>query len=247
MFDLVEAFIRDISGIPTPADLALMLDAISRRMGFDYFALTHHVDVRRAHGPAIRLVNYPAEWVEYFDRQELGRSDPVHRASHLTSVGFAWSRLPDLIELTPQDNEVLAVASRCGIGDGFTIPAHVPGEANGSCSFATERGRALDPEHLAAAQLVGAFAFEAARRAWQLRPDAAEPRPQLTDRQRDCVILAARGKSDWEIAHIFGLSPETVTEYLKRARERYGVGKRTLLAVHALFDGTISFHDVFHR
>ncbi|OYW87552.1 MAG: hypothetical protein B7Z20_04845 [Sphingobium sp. 32-64-5] len=69
----------------------------------------------------------------------------------------------------------------------------------------------------------------------------------LTERQRDCVIWVARGKTDWEIARILGLSHETVTEYLKRARERYGVGKRTLLAVHALFDGTISFNDVMKR
>ncbi len=70
---------------------------------------------------------------------------------------------------------------------------------------------------------------------------------QLTDRQRDCVVWVARGKSDWEISRILGLSPETVTEYLKRARERYGVSKRTMLAVHALFDGTISFTDVLRN
>jgi LuxR family quorum-sensing system transcriptional regulator CciR len=69
----------------------------------------------------------------------------------------------------------------------------------------------------------------------------------LTDRQRDCVIWAARGKSDWEISRILGLSEDTVTEYLKRARQRYGVSKRTMLAVHALFDGAISFADVLKR
>ena len=36
-------------------------------------------------------------------------------------------------------------------------------------------------------------------------------------------------------------------QHLKQARERYGVGKRTLLAVHALFDGTIAFIDVLKR
>jgi LuxR family quorum-sensing system transcriptional regulator CciR len=34
---------------------------------------------------------------------------------------------------------------------------------------------------------------------------------------------------------------------LKQARERYGVAKRTVLAVHALFDGTIAFLDVLRR
>ena len=61
------------------------------------------------------------------------------------------------------------------------------------------------------------------------------------------MIWAARGKSDWEIARILGLAEDTVTEYLKRARQRYGVSKRTMLAVHALFDGAISFADVLKR
>ena len=71
--------------------------------------------------------------------------------------------------------------------------------------------------------------------------------PRLTDRQRECLTWAARGKSDWEISRILGISHETVSDHLKQARERYGVGKRTLLTVHALFDGTIAFFDVIRR
>ena len=151
-----------------------------------------------------------------------------------------------MIHLTPRDRMVLEAAGSNGIGDGFTIPAHVPGESNGSCSFATRPGQPLLGEHLPIAQLVGAFAFEAARRLWRMRASAS-PILQLTDRQRDCVVWAARGKSDWEIAQILGISHETVIQHLKQARERYGVSKRTMLAVSALFDGTISFIDVLKR
>lgn len=247
MFDRVDAFVRDVSEVQREADLADLLAEVSVEMGFSYFALTHHVDIRKAPAPAIRLSNYPSDWVDYFDEQKLGPLDPVHRASHLTSVGFAWSRLAQLIKLTPRDHQVLQLAARQGIGTGFTVPAHVPGESNGSCSFAARAGNPLREEHLPLAQLVGAFAFEAARRVWRVRHVDIHPSPQLTDRQRDCVLWAARGKSDWEIARILGLSHETVIQYLKRARDRYGVSKRTMLAVHALFDGTISFTDVLKR
>ena len=43
---------------------------------------------------------------------------------------------------------------------------------------------------------------------------------------------------------ILGVSHETVIQHLKHARERYGVQKRTLLAIRALFDGLISFSDI---
>ena len=151
-----------------------------------------------------------------------------------------------MILLTASDQKILDLARNEGIGDGFTVPAHVPGEAHGSCSFAAETGVRLPEEHLPLVQLVGAFAFEAARRIRRFRePDV--PPPRLTDRQRECVMWAARGKSDWEIAQILGVGHETVIQHLKQARERYGVGKRTLLAIHALFDGSIGFLEVLRR
>jgi LuxR family quorum-sensing system transcriptional regulator CciR len=247
MFDRIDAFVREVREIGSESDLGTALREVTIEMGFSYFALTHHLDMRQACRPAIRLHNYPGGWEDYFEEQRLGRSDPVHRASQLTSVGFAWSQLPRMIRLTQRDERILGEAGRRGIGDGFTVPAHVPGEVNGSCSFATCTGVAVAEEHLALAQLVGAFAFEAARRVARMRDLDFRELPRLTDRQRDCVVWAARGKTDWEIARILGVSHDTVIEHLRHARERYGVGKRTQLTVHALFDGSISFVDVLGR
>lgn len=247
MFDRVDAFVRDVSALDCEAELGPVLAEITREMGFSFFALTHHVDMRHAPQPAVRVHNYPGDWEDYFEEHKLGRSDPVHRASQLTTIGFAWSQLERMIQLTPRDHEVLEQARSRGIGDGFTVPAHVPGEVNGSCSFATAAGVHVQEEHLALAHLVGAFGFEAARRLVRMRELEGAPQPRLTDRQRDCLVWAARGKSDWEISRILGISHDTVIEHLKHARERYAVGKRTLLAVHALFDGTISFVDVLRR
>jgi LuxR family quorum-sensing system transcriptional regulator CciR len=245
MFDRVDAFVRDIRELKTETELADALGHVTAELGFRYFALTHNVDVRKS-SSAIRMHNYPAGWESWFDAQGLGIADPVHRASHMTSVGFVWSRLGEMIALTPADRRILDAARREGIGDGLTIPAHVPGEAHGSVSFAAEAGTSLGDEHLPLAQLVGAFAFESARRIRRVR-EPASPEPRLTERQRECLTWAARGKSDWEIARILGVSHETVIMHLKQARERYGVAKRTLLAVHALFDGSIAFLDVLKR
>ncbi|MAW98402.1 MAG: LuxR family transcriptional regulator [Sphingomonas sp.] len=230
----------------TNADLMQALACVSISMGFDYFALTHHVDFAAAGHAAVRLHNYPDDWVAWFDARRLGVSDPVHRASQATSIGFTWQRVPELIRLTPVDRHVLDCARERGIGDGFTVPVHVPGEATGSCSFAVAPGRCVPVDNLPLAQLTGAFAFEAARRINGVRSLDAQA-PTLTERQRDCVLWMARGKTDWEIARILGLSQETVTQHLKQARERYGVPKRSVLAVRALFDGLISFSDIFRR
>lgn len=247
MRTIAEDFMRIVDAVNSAGDLDVALAAISARMGFQYYALTHHVDMERARGTAIRLHNYPERWVDYFDRNRMGMSDPVHRASHVTSIGFPWSRLPQLIPLTSDDRRILSLARGQGIGDGFTVPANVPGEAHGSCSFATADGVPVPMASLPLAQLAGAFAFEGARRLWCVRDGMPLLGPALTDRQRDCVLWMARGKSDWEISRILGVGEETVVSHVKQAREKYGAPKRTLLAIRTLFDGTISFTDVLKR
>ena len=244
----MEEFIRLVEAVRTVDDLRAAMSAICERLGMPYFALTHHVDVANTPGKAIRLHNYPLEWAEYYDANALGVSDPVHRASHMTSVGFRWSKLAEMIALTPADRRMLEQGREQGIGDGFTVPANVPGEARGSCSFASGAAEPLSDTNLMMAQLTGAFAFEGARRLWSTRSIGSDrPAPVLTDRQRDCVVWAARGKSDWEISRILGIGEETVIRHLKQARERYGVQKRTSLAIRTLFDGTLCFDDVIGR
>ena len=244
---MIERFSRAIAQASTPDDLHAAITSITRELGFDHFALTHHVDIARAPASAIRLHDYPAQWVDYFDTNRLAVSDPVHRASHLTSVGFTWAELPRLIAMTAGDRQILALARDEGLGEGFTVPANVPGEARGSCSFANRSDRPLPIDALPLAQLAGGFAFEGARRMWRARELGPLPRPVLTDRQRDCLIWVGRGKSDWEISRIIGVSEETVVRHVKQARERYGVDKRTSLLIRTLFDGTISFTDIFRR
>lgn len=244
---MIERFCRAIEHARTQEDLHAAVSDVTQTLGFDFFALTHHVEFAKAPPSAIRIHDYPAQWVAYFDTHQLAVSDPVHRASHVTSVGFTWADLPRLIAMTAGDQRILAMARAEGLGEGFTVPANVPGEARGSCSFANRAGKPLPADNLALAQLAGAFAFEAARRMWRARELGPMPHPVLTDRQRDCLIWIGRGKSDWEVSRIMGISQETVVRHIKQARERYGVDKRTSLLVRTLFDGTISFTDIFRR
>lgn len=241
-------FMHVVEAAASADDLAAAMAAITSDLGFQYFALTHHVDIVAASGSAIRLHNYPAQWADYYDGNALGVTDPVHRASHVTSMGFCWSRMPDMIPLTASDRRVLALGRDQGIGEGFTVPANVPGEARGSCSFASQAGRPMPETMLPVAQLAGNFAFEAARRLWTGRGQLPFPQSRiLTDRQRDCLLWVARGKGDWEIGIILGISEETVARHVRDACERYGVNKRTLLVIRALFDGTLTFTDLFRR
>jgi len=240
-FDVALNFVERARVAQSKADLLRLLEAASIEIGFHYFALVHHVDLRRASSDIIRLDNYPAPWANHFVENGLYAEDPIHRACLTSNVGFTWADVPRIIAITGEQRSILENAAKHGLGDGYTVPVNIPGEPSGSCSFATRHGRRLPEQNLLLAQLIGAFAFQAARRLSQNGSLPPQSPPRLTPRQRDCLLLAIQGKTDWEIGRILDLSEETVSQHLDMARERYDVAKRLPLAVRAIFDGQVSF------
>lgn len=88
MFERVDAFMNGLSSAGSQDELRSILADITKESGFTHFALIHHVDLRNSSEPPIRIHNYPEEWERYYDRKQLGRTDPVHRACQMTLVGF---------------------------------------------------------------------------------------------------------------------------------------------------------------
>ena len=226
--------------VDLPQLRALLAEA-AHELGFDHFALLHHASLSTRQSALVRIDNYPQSWAREFRRRRLAASDPVHLASRRTNVGFCWSELRALVNLERKHCDIIDRSRHHGIGEGFTVPANVPGEPSASCSFAMRAGRDLPARRLRSAELVGAHALCAARRIYAART-RAQP-PHLSRRQVDCLRLVAVGKTDWEIARILGLSVDTAHQYVKSARGAYDVVSRTQLVVYGLRDNWISFED----
>jgi LuxR family quorum-sensing system transcriptional regulator CciR len=241
LYEVASQFEKQASECLSDDELKSLLDDVSRELGFEHFAIVHSVSFRRAGPELISLDNYPDAWAEEFVGKRLYLDDPVLQASQRTAKGFRWSNVARMLKLNSRHNRVLERSARYGMGHGFTVPANVPGEPCGSCSFAVRTGRDLPERNLRCAELIAIDAFDAGRRLRGL-PHLGQV-PHLNRRQRQCVRLLAAGKTDWEIAAILGLSHQTTRRYVKMARARYDVVSRTQLVVRALRDGQIGFDD----
>ena len=245
-FDIARQFSERSFEFMNKDELANGLESCAQELGFPYFAVLHHVDLRKNYGVLIHIDNYPESWSERFINSCLFLDDPVLHASLTTNLGFSWECLPKLIQLKSRHYRILDAARREGLHSGFTVPANIPGEAHGSCSFACSVASAFPSDCLLAAQLVGSFAFQAARRICCSGRPLCSRAAHLTPRQQDCLELVAQGKTDWEIGKILGLKEDSVTKVINAARRRYDVANRTELVVAALFDGQISFNEIRH-
>ena len=246
---LVQHFVKSVREANSLADVSLILSEATRQFDFDYFALIQRPSARRTIG-SLQLSDYPSEWVDLLAATTYYVHDPVLLACEKSMTPFSWDAIPGMISMSKYQTAYMANARAVGLDGGYTIPIHAPGAASGLCSFVTTKGRQLPTESLPAAQYLACFAFEAARRLVGNDGSGTDGEattsvtPRLTQRQLDCVVLAARGKSNWVAGQWLGVSPDTVHKYLESAKQRYGVSSRTELVVRALFDGQLSFNDV---
>ena len=231
-----------LRGAASVEELSAILGEIAGELGFRYHALVHHGDLARPPRGAIFLQNYPSCWVETYASAGLHRLDPAQRLASRRPGSFTWHDLPILSGLSDREAQMMEGARSAGLGDGFTVPLHAPGERAASCTFAVAVGEPLPDGVLPAAELLAHVAFTVL---FDLRhPAGGVLAPRLTARQEECVILMAQGTTDWEIGAILGLSEETVTDYLKAARQRLGVARRTQLAVAAVSHGLIGIDEI---
>ena len=243
-FRNVQSFVRAVRTAPSLTDIGLVLRDATRSFEFDHFALAQRINAPSRIGP-VRLTDFPDAWAESLVPSGRIADDPVLLACERSVVPFAWSSLESIVPMTARHKAYMSNARDAGLVDGYTVPIHVPGQASGLVSFVMAHGRPLPSQSLPAAQYLACFAFEAARRV-KLAAQGEEPpeTPKLTQRQLDCLVLAARGKSNWVVGQLLGLSDGTVHKYLEAAKSRYGVATRTELVVRALYDGQLAFADV---
>jgi LuxR family transcriptional regulator, quorum-sensing system regulator CciR len=251
----IQAFIDASRRVENPVQLHSLMQAITRDMGFDNFALVHHVDLRSCGAfnghvltnEFVALSDYPQAWTDEYVSNEIVNLDPVLTASQRTNVGFCWDQMGEIITISSGQREVFERGQKLGLTDGFTVPANVPGEFSGSCNFVVGSGRALPQANLPMAQLVGSFAFQAARNmVIRMRSLSGGGPVQLTERQLECIALVARGKTDWEIGRILGISEETVKQHMADARQRYDVSKRVQVVLRTLFDGHLPLSEMLN-
>jgi LuxR family quorum-sensing system transcriptional regulator CciR len=249
-FSEILPFIAQLNTARDLERLGRAVDGVAKQLGFEYFSLGHHAKVFS--DGVLHISNYPSVWAERLATRPYLSDDPAVAACQKAIVGFLWSDIHRLITLTDHQKTFLSDARGAGLGEGFTVPIHIPGECAGSCNFVTVPGRSIPPRILPAAQYVGGIAFEAARRLVRNSQenrsfDSKQTMPRLSSRQFDCLVLAAQGKSDTDVGQLLGISSQTVHQHIEAAKHRYGVATRAQLIVHALFDGQLAYEDIIHH
>lgn len=216
------------------------LDQMSA-LGFPYVALASHVDPLAPPSGAVMMLRYPESWVAHFSAEQYQRFDPVFDYASRQFMPFRWTEGRFLARLSKDQMTVLAEGREAGIAGGATIPIRGPDALPASCSLIPDAD-GVDPDSFKLAHAMAVYAHERARRIQAMEICARTP--ALTPRERECLVLVAKGKTDWEISQILGVSESAVNGTIERAKKRFGVASRTQAIMRALHSGEISLYEV---
>jgi DNA-binding CsgD family transcriptional regulator len=248
-FDVVEFFVEQHARGVSLLELKQAFEKSLHELGIRHFACCAHVDPLNPRSAPLVFQNYPADWVREFSASGRYRIDPVFRYADERMVPFHWDDPQFLACLTPAQLEILSDAAGRGLGHGYTVPIHPPGSHMASCSVVPDSS-AIERGAWQAIFTMSCFMFDAMLRAAGpaecTHPDGCSGTHsmQLSERERQCLELAAQGKDDWSIGSLLRISERTAHNHIERAKRRLGVCTRVQVIVHALNEGQIAFGDV---
>lgn len=243
--DLAQSFLERCRHGTPANELAGVFQQSLEILGFRYFACCSHVDPLRPPRGAVMLHNYPGEWVRAFSELDFYYIDPVFHQASRTLTPFFWDADEFRAELTAPQLEIMEEARRYGIEHGYTVPIHAPrspGAFPASCSVVPDT-QAVEAASYLSVQLMSCYMYSVLSLDAEAKRICCVPRG-LTRRERQCLELAAQGKSDWVAGRILGISERTVHNHIEHAKRRLGVATRVQAIVHALMSRQISFGDV---
>lgn len=249
LLDLTHSFVERCERSAPASELAATFERAVQQMGFRHFACCSHVNPRRPPQRAVVVHNYPREWEQSYAERNLHEDDPVFVRAEKEALPFHWDAPDFRTPLTASQSKIMQEAESVGIAHGYTVPIHLPrtaGALHASCSLVPDT-HTIDTRAYRAVQLMSTYLYVSV--GYQLdmravRATSLESAPVLSARERQCLELAAYGKSDWDISQLLGISEHTVHKHVEAAKRRLGVSTRVQAIVWAAQRLEISLGDV---
>ncbi|WJI74739.1 MULTISPECIES: LuxR family transcriptional regulator [unclassified Mesorhizobium] len=178
------------------------------------------------------MLNYPNEWQQRCFEMGYDKIDPLVKTSRKRACAFRWSEVYNEASTTEGERRVFDEAATFGLRSGISVPLHGPDGSFAIMSFARPWDRQFQNKALTYLQL-GALHFHTGVANFAKSYDAEEA-PDLSTRERECILWTARGKSSWEIGIILGISVNTVNFHVKNVMRKLDARSRTLAALKAV-------------
>lgn len=228
-------------------DLVTVINSITNAFGFDTFNCSVSMCIRpQSEGLAYVFTTMPAAWVALYDQRSFVEVDP--RVQWLISkrLPMIWDQA-SLRGSNPKIDEFLDAGLSYGLGSGVAVGfADVRGHAV-MVALNSEQQTMSNARRVAVSQQMGEivllahffheiFAAEIIKHGTTPTGSGAP----LSDRERQCLSLAAHGQTSEDIAGKLGITERTVEFHFVSIRSKLSAATRQEAVAKAVQAGLIS-------
>lgn len=241
---------RRITEALMQADDAPQLHSACRELaqlfGFEHYFYAVRLPLSFSDPYHFCLSGYPREWRERYDTLGYLRIDPIVHHIMSSSLPLIW----DEVERSdPVVDAFFREASEHGLAHGVSSPVAgrhgdiavlslARGDRRPIAGDAVERHRLRSRLHWLATVL-----HESVRRLVLTGDGAPQVSAPLSDREKDCLLWAADGKTTADIGRALGITERTVLFHIESAGRKLGVSGRHSIIGRAVALGEIELHQ----
>ncbi len=233
---------ESLQNCATVGDLHTATTGIVKQLGFEHFIFGVRVNTSLSRPYQFVFSGYPKQWRDHYTESDYELIDPTvqhclvdRRVIPIIWTGQAFSSRPSM--------RLLGEAKEFGLANGASFPVQGGrGEAAMLSVASSQNSRQAKRDVVAMmgkGQLLACHLFEAIQRIVLSVGPLPVRGVELTDREKECLLWAADGKTSWEIANIVHVSERTITFHLQNAARKMGVNNRQHAISRALSMGLI--------
>lgn len=225
------SFTTEISAVEScigELELTQAVERIIRGFGFDYFRYTGNFLLDRQKSISKTFSNFPNKWIERYTTCEYEKVDPIFHYAITHVAPAIWSKFAREEVLSAEQIRYFTDARAHEIGGGVSYPVQMRNGDSAILSLANHIDR-RDTEQIIARSLAegcltATLVHDSMRRIVDTERNVLQA--PLTNRELECLRWIAIGKSNWEIAAIFGISEHGAVYYVRKLLWKLGATNR---------------------
>ncbi|MGB9153677.1 MAG: LuxR family transcriptional regulator [Alphaproteobacteria bacterium] len=231
----IEDFIDQSNSATTPDELIRYYVKAIGQLGFDKY--TYSLCAKSAQlklGKHAGLVgNYPQEWMDHYNKNSCIDYDPVYKKSIIYREAFPWSKF-DSIPLSKREKAIMDGRREVGLRNG--VSALIRGPLGELVGVSVANGGPEEPiDQNKLSRLFVLMQQFHLRFIDLMSSPLVLPRIEISDREKEVLVWASRGKSNGDIASIIGVSKKTVEFHFSSIFKKLQVNSRVLAILQGMY------------
>lgn len=209
----------------------------------DYYVYAAVIPTSLTQPAFIYFDNFPGNWRERYLAEDLSSVDPTLSHCLESSLPIEWQSLQLTSSVLTDKRDFFRMLDGIGVKSGASFPVHTAQGVRSMLSVASSQPypgvEKVFSELKAYAQLFAIYVNESMIRLHEITPLVISDSP-ISDRERECLLWVAEGKTAWETGQILKIAERTVNFHINNVSNKLGAVNRQQAVARAITLGIIA-------